>query len=355
MEAGVRNSIFPVFAYLTSDSFPFPIMAKSRALDKRRKSVKNIRKITRTMELVATAQFKKSMELAVAADAYTRRLVEMVHDLSHSGQELSHPLLAERNQMQEEKDVVLLVLSANRGMCGGFNAGVMRLAAQRLKQLQEDYHDVHLEVSGKRGIAAFKFKKAEMKNSYIHLQDKPQMDQVMELADRYVAAFLNDEIDRLDVCYMKFESLSKQYPVVETLLPLAALTAEGDVNAIREEVKVDLKRAAAVKQANEIQADRKDRGAAGLNLRKNAQFEFLPSAESILDELIPKAFNSKLFKCFLDSAVGEQIARMVAMKAATENADSMITMLTTAYNRARQSQITNEITEIIGGADALEN
>lgn len=330
-------------------------MAKSRALDKRRKSVKSIRKITRTMELVATAQFKKSMELAVAADAYTKRLVELVGDLSHSGQELSHPLLVERNQPKEQKDVVLLVLSANRGMCGGFNAGVMRLAAQRLKQFQEDYHGIDLEVSGKRGIAAFKFKKAEMKKTYIHLQDKPTLEQVTELADRYLAAFLNDEIDRLDVCYMKFESLSKQYPVVETLLPLTALTAEGDVNAIKEEAKVDLKRAAAVKQADQVQADRQDKGAAGLKMDMNAQFEFLPSAESILEELIPKAFNSKLFKCFLDSAVGEQIARMVAMKAATENADQMIQMLTTAYNRARQSQITSEITEIVGGADALEN
>ena len=330
-------------------------MAKARALDKRRKSVKSIRKITRTMELVATAQFKKSMELAVAADAYTKRLVELVHDLSTSGQELSHPLLVERNQPKEQKDVTLLVLSANRGMCGGFNSGVMRLAYQRLAQLRENYSGVSLEVSGKRGISAFKFKKANIVKEYIHLQDKPQMELVTELAEHYVEDFLADKIDRLDVCYMKFESMGKQYPVVETLLPLTELTAEGDVNAIKEEVKVDLKQAALVKQADEMTKDRKDKGAAGLKSLGNVQFEFLPSPESILEELVPKAFNSKLFKCFLDSAVGEQIARMTAMKAATDNADQMITMLTTAYNRARQSQITNEITEIIGGADALEN
>ncbi len=330
-------------------------MAKARALDKRRKSIKSIRKITRTMELVATAQFKKAMDRAVAADSYTQRLVGLVNDLTHSGLELNHPLLVERKQDRSQKDVALLVLSANRGMCGGYNAGVMRLAIQRLKQLQDDYAGVHLEVSGKRGIGAFKFRKSEMVQAYTHFQDKPTLEQVTEIADRYLEEFTADKIDRLDVCYMKFVSLSRQYPVVETLLPITSLTAEGDVNAIKDEGKVDLKRAAAVVGADKITANATDMGAAGLKARGSAQFEFLPSPESILEELIPKAFKAKLFKCFLDAAVGETIARMVAMKAATENADKMIGLLTTSYNRARQSQITNEILEIISGADALEN
>ncbi len=307
------------------------------------------------MELVATAQFKKSMTLAIAADAYTKRLVDLVNDLSHSGEELSHPLLVERTQPIEQKDVVLLVLSANRGMCGGFNAGVMRLAAQRLATLQNDYSGVSLEVSGKRGIAAFRFRRAKIDNEYLDLQDKPQLEQIDDLAEKYMEDFLADKFDRLDVCYTKFESMSKQYPVIETLLPITELTAEGDINAVSEEAKVDLKRAALVKQADAVTKDRSDKGAAGLNMSSNIPFEFLPNPDSILEELIPKAFKSKLFKCFLDSAVSEQIARMVAMKAATENADAMITMLSTAYNRARQTQITSEITEIVGGADALAN
>jgi len=330
-------------------------MAKARALDKRRKSIRSIRKITRTMELVATAQFKKAMDRAVAAEAYTERLVGLVQDLTNSGLELNHPLLVERKMDRSQKDVALLVLSANRGMCGGYNAGVMRLAIQRLKQLQADYAGVHLEVSGKRGIAAFKFRKAELTQSYTHFQDKPTLEQVTEIADRYLEEFTTGKIDRLDICYMKFASLSRQYPVVETLLPIASLTAEGDVNAIKDEGKVDLKRAAMIAGADKVTASGTDKGAAGLKARGNAQFEFLPSPESILEELIPRAFRSKIFKCFLDAAVGETIARMVAMKAATENADKMIGLFTTAYNRARQSQITNEILEIISGADALEN
>ena len=330
-------------------------MAKSRALDKRRKSVRSIRKITRTMELVATAQFKKAMEKAVAADAYTRRLVSLVRDLAES-EPLSHPLLVERKLERSQKNVILLTLSANRGMCGGFNAGVMRLATQRLKGFQKDYGNASLEVSGKRGISAFKFRGVDIARSYIHLQDKPTLDLVTELADHYLELFITKKIDRLDVCYTKFESISKQYPVVETLLPIADLTVEGDVNAIKDDSDRDLKKAALVRQADDMVADGADRGAARLKSRGNSTlFEFLPSPEDILEELIPKAFKAKLFKCFLDSAVNEQIARMVAMKSATESADKMIALLTTSYNRARQSQITNEILEIISGADALAN
>jgi F-type H+-transporting ATPase subunit gamma len=309
------------------------------------------------MELVATAQFKKAMEKAVAADSYTKRLIGLVHDLSESGDHYSHPLLIERRQDRSQKDVALLVLSANRGMCGGYNAGVMRLALQRLKSFQADYSGVYLDVSGKRGISSFKFRGSEVANAYIHLQDKPTLDKVTELADRYLEDFITDKIDRLDVCYTKFESLSRQYAVVETLLPVAELTVEGDVNAVQDDPEmsdISLKRAALVKQANEITADHVDKNIAGLSERGNKLFDFLPSSQSVLEELIPKAFKAKLFKCFLDSAVSEQIARMVAMKAATENADKMIAMLTTTYNRARQYQITSEILEIISGADALE-
>ena len=330
-------------------------MAKSRALDKRRKSVRSIRKITRTMELVATAQFKRAMEKTVAADAYTKRLVSLVHDLAQSGEPLSHPLLVERKQDRSQKDVVLLTLSANRGMCGGFNAGVMRLATQRLKSFQKDYAGVFLEVSGKRGISAFKFRGMDIAQSYTDLQDKPTLEAISELADHYLELFIADKIDRLDVCYTKFESISRQYPVVETLLPIVELTVEGDVNAVKDDTAQDLKKAALARQADSLIADGTDLGAARLKSRDNTLFEFLPSPEDILEELIPKAFKAKLYKCFLDSAVNEQIARMVAMKSATESADKMIGLLTTAYNRARQSQITNEILEIISGADALAN
>jgi F-type H+-transporting ATPase subunit gamma len=307
------------------------------------------------MELVATAQFKKAMEKAIAADAYTKRLVTLVHDLSEH-EWIENPLIEEAKKDPSQKKVVLLTLSANRGMCGGFNAGVMRLANHRLQELRNEFGTVSLEVSGKRGISAFKFRGMKIDQTYTNLQDKPSLQLIDDLAEHFLKLFLSQKIDRLDVCYVKFESISKQYPVVETLLPVAELMPEGDINAINADANVDFKTMIMLKKADDAIADGEDYGVAQLKTwDRNALFEFITSMHSIVEEVIPLAFKAKLFKCFLDSAVNEQIARMVAMKSATESADKMISLLTTAYNRARQSQITSEILEIISGADALAN
>lgn len=290
-------------------------MAKARALDKRRKSVRNIRKITRTMELIATARFKQSMDRASAATAYTRRITALVGDLAQAGLEVSHPLLDPR---PEPKKALLLVLTANRGLCGGYNASVMRLALARWKQLNEEVPETSLEVSGKRGISGLRFRGIKPSETFTHFEDKPKFEEVELLANRYLEAYETRQLDRLEVVYTRFESVSRQQAVVETLLPLSELPG-GEAA-----------------------------GEAG-----QSQYEFLPSAESILEEVVPLSFKVKLYKCFLDAAVSEQIARMVAMKAATENADSMIGNLSMAYNRARQGQITGELLEIIGGAEAL--
>lgn len=290
-------------------------MAKARALDRRRKAIRNIRKITRTMELISTARFKRAMDRAVAATAYTRRITALVGHLARRGLEVSHPLLQER---PEPKRALLLVLAANRGLCAGYNGNVVRLALARRHQLMETVPQVRLEVSGKRGISAFRFRKIQPDEAFTHFEDKPSFAEVDVLATRYLADFLAGQLDRLDVVYTKFESASQQHAVVETLLPLSDLNSADEESSAAE-----------------------------------PQYEFLPSAESILEEVVPTSFKVRLFKCFLDAAVSEQIARMVAMKAATENADSMISQLSMAYNRARQGQITGELLEIIGGAEAL--
>src|SRR4029079_590820 len=293
-------------------------MAKARALDRRRKSIGNIRKITRTMELIATARFKKAMDRAHAATAYTRRITQLVTDLANSGLEVSHPLLEARDQIN---NVTLLVLSANRGLCGGYNSNVVRTAQVRYAELRVQTANVQLEVSGKRGIGAFKFRGYEAKELFTHFEDKPSFAEVDVLANRYLEAYITRRLDRLDVAYMRFESISKQIATVETLLPLGSLGSVRNTTAT----------AAAP-----------------------SQYEFLPSAESILEEVVPTSFKVKLFKCFLDAAVSEQLARMVAMKAATENAGELIKLLSRQYNRARQSQITGEIMEILGGVEALK-
>jgi len=295
-------------------------MAKARALDRRRKSIRSIRKITRTMELISRARFKKAMDRAIAASAYTKRMTKLVGDLARSGLPVSHPLLLPR---EETHRAILLVLTANRGLCGGYNGSIMRLATARYKELLAAVEELRLEVSGKRGISALKFRNVKIDERYTQFEDKPRFDEVNLLADRYLDEFTTGRLDRLDVAYTKFISSSKQQAVVETLLPL------GGLEGVEEEEETKHEHIG------------------------ETPYEFLPSAESILDEVVPTSFKVKLFKCFLDAAVSEQIARMVSMKAATENADEMIGMLSTAYNRARQGQITGELLEIIGGAEAL--
>ena len=292
-------------------------MANAKALDKRRKSVRNIRKITRTMELIATARFKKAMDRAVAATSYTQRITEVVGNLADSGTEVQHPLLEDR---QSTENATLIVLTGNRGLCGGYNGSVVREAINHHQNLSELYDNVNLVVSGKRGITNLSFRGLVVDKSYTHFEDQPKFDEVQPIADALMDQFIAGKLDRLDVAYTRFITSSKQQAVVETLLPLGKV--EGDEEA-------------------------------GGTI--NTDYEFMPSAESILEEVVPTSFRIKLFKCFLDAAVSEQIARMVAMKSATENADEMIANLSMTYNRARQSQITGEIMEIIGGVEALKS
>jgi F-type H+-transporting ATPase subunit gamma len=290
-------------------------MAKARTFDKRRKSIKNIRKITRTMELISTARFKRAMDRAIAASAYSKRIAKLTGDLAQSGLEIVHPLLQPR---PEPQTAALLVLTANRGLCGGYNASIMRMATARLREMREEIPAVRLEVSGKRGISAFRFRDIEIHERFTHFEDKPAFEEVNLLAERYLNDFRAGRLDRFDVVYTRFESAGRQQAAVETLLPLVQPETAGE-----------------------------------MRFGPETPYEFLPSAESILDEILPTSFKVRLFKCFLDAGVSEQIARMTAMKAATENADSMISSLSMAYNRARQGQITGELLEIIGGAEAL--
>lgn len=295
-------------------------MAKARAIIKRLKAVRNVRKITRTMELVATARFKKAMDRAVEAAAYTRKISEIVADLSQTlaaaGSSISHPLLQQR---ETEKKSILLIITSNRGLCGGYNGGVLRLSQHRIREANAAGVGLDVEVSGKRGIGFFKFQKMPITRSYTHFEDKPTYEEVDALGSRYIEAFIKGEIDRLDVAFTQFETMARQKAIVQTLLPIG---------------KLETAQAPAAKSS--------------------VEYEFLPTPTEILEEIVPASFKARLFKCFLDAAVSEQIARMVAMKSATDNADEMIRTIRAQYNRARQSQITSELSEIIGGAAALE-
>ena len=198
-------------------------MAKARALDRRRKSIRNIRKITRTMELISTAQFKRAMDRAAAATAYTRRIMALVVHLAESEVEIAHPLLRPR---PDPSRAILLVLAANRGLCGGYNAGIFRLANAQYGKMKAELPEVSLEVAGKRAISAFRFRKIPLAQTFTHFEDKPSFAEVDVLATRYLKDYLDGRLDRLDVVYTKFESASRQHAVAETLLPVGDFEGE---------------------------------------------------------------------------------------------------------------------------------
>lgn len=289
-------------------------MAKTRELVRRRKAIANIKKITRTMELIATARFKKAMDRASEAAAFTRKIAELAADLSASATDVKHPLLEVRTEI---KACRLLVLGSNRGLCGGYNAAILRLGHARVRELQAAGTALKLDVSGKRIITNLRYQRIIPENAYTKFEDKPKFEEVDEIAERYIREYTSGAVDRVDIVYTKFLNAARQVATVETLLPLAPVSAEPKA-------------------------------------AKTIEYEFLPSAREILETILPTSFKVRLFKAFLDAAVSEQIARRVAMKQATESAEDMAKSLAREYNRARQAQITKEIAEIVGGVEALK-
>ncbi|MEM8963611.1 MAG: ATP synthase F1 subunit gamma [Acidobacteriota bacterium] len=288
-------------------------MANRRELVKRRKAVRNIRKITRTMELIATSRFQKAYSDAIAGRPYSDKLGELVADLARAAGELRHPLM-ETNDADRES---LLVITSNRGLCGAYNANVLRSAVGWLDD-QENPVDVHMV--GKKGLSYFRFLGREVAESTTSIDDRPRFPQIEPVAQAQIDRFLAGEISSVSVVYMRFISTGVQRPEVIRLLPLTP----------------DL-----------VGADSDTTGPA-------IEYEISPSPEALLDDLLPASVRQRLFQCFLDAAVSEQVARMVAMKAATDAAGDMIKDISRQYNRARQTHITMELLDIVGGAAALE-
>ena len=299
-------------------------MANLRVLVKRRKAVRNIRKITKTMELIATSRFQRALKRAQEADAYTRKIAELAADLSKNAGDVSHPLLVTR----PVKKSLLLVITANRGLCGGYNGSVVREAMGAVRAYKSGDVPFDLESAGRRGIAFFRFQGITRAKEYTNFEDKPTFAEVDVIASHYIDLFTSGQIDEVKVAYTKFITAARQQAVVETLLPLSSVA----VASTKVTPAATPTAAASTKVA----------------------YEFLPDAGEILEELVPAALKVRLFKMFLDAAVSEQIARRVAMKAATENAGDLIKEITRIYNRTRQANITKEISELIAGSEALK-
>ena len=300
-------------------------MAKAREITKRRKAVRNIYKITRVMQMVATARFQRALKRAKGTRPYLDKLSAIVQDTLLGAQgsaELHrHPLLISRTPCRR---TAILVVTSNRGLAGGYNSQILRLATQNIRQLEEAGQQVDIHVAGRKGAAYFRFARREVKAAYTGISDNARFDEVLPVSQRLMDDYAGQSIDAIKIIYMRFISVGQQKATALDVLPVEPLETE-DV-------------------ANEK----------GRPSRLDACSEYSPDAGELLVDLVPTMVRAATFQAFVDAAVSEQIARMMAMSAATENADSMIKLLTREYNRARQSQITSELSELMGGVEALK-
>jgi F-type H+-transporting ATPase subunit gamma len=320
-------------------------MANRRELVRRRKSVRNIRKITRTMQLIATARFQAAFNRAMATKPYTQKLAELVADLSRAAGDVDHPLLATHDEVKRS---ALVVLTSARGLAGGYNAHVLRAAVSHLDAQATDGIETRVHMIGKKGIGYFRFLRRPMAEQIPTFGERPKFEQVEPIANALIDAFLEGEIASAYVAYMRFVSAGQQRPEVLRLLPL---TAPADGAAPAPGAAPAAGGAAPAPAAGAGDAGAPDAAAAARP--RTVDYELSPSPRELLDELLPAIIRARLFQAFNDALVSEQVARMVAMKAATDAAGDMIKALSRQYNRARQTQITMELLDIVGGSNAL--
>ncbi len=338
-------------------------MAKARAIVKRRKAVRNIKKITKTMQMIATAKFQKSLKRAVGTKPYTLKVRELVRELAASVGNVQHPLLRQPSEEDRTNRIALLVLTSNRGLAGAYNGSVLRAAGHFLRQQDAAGKAVDLSVVGKKGINYFTFQKRPIAQR-LEAQDTPRFADVERIANQFMQRFVSGEVDAVYIAYMNFISTGVQRPDVMALLPLAGVAeaaehlaqqvaerqsaAEAVGDRSSAEVAMLAQHEGAGRSAGQVRADAHE-------LHAQTIYNFSPGPKELLDELLPLTVRTALFQCFLDATTSEHVARMVSMKSATDNADKMVKTLTMQYNRARQSQITTELSEIMGGVEAMKS
>jgi F-type H+-transporting ATPase subunit gamma len=332
-------------------------MAKARAIVKRRKAVRNIRKITKTMQMIATAKFQKSLKRAVGAKPYTMKLRELVTELAGSVGDVEHRLLrrpgsvgADGQPVPLTNRIALMVITSNRGLAGAYNGSILRAANNFIKQQEAAGKHVDLYISGKKGFSFFNFQKRPITQRYDLQGDVPKFTDVERIANDFMNQFTSGKIDSVHVAYMNFISTSTQRAQVLTLLPLAGVAAAVDRLAL------EVAEGEAQAKAGALDARRSGADVTISPAGKQSQviYDFSPAPVELLDELLPLTVKTALFQAFLDATTSENVARMIAMKSATDNADKIVKALTMEYNRARQSQITTELSEIMGGVEAMK-
>ncbi len=297
-------------------------MAKPRELKRRIRSVQNTRKITKTMELVSTSKLKRAQDRVVGARPYAQALAEVIGELYSPELAERFPLLRQPGHSGRGAGVrraALLLITSNRGLCGAFNANLIREARRRLEELERQDAHTELHLVGRKGISYFKFTKREPASQRIDIGDRPTLEHAAELVKPLMERFSKGDLDAVDVVFAKFNSAVSTPPTTLRILPIEPPAAKG-----------------------------------GEGRRRAANYILKPSAEEILEHLLPLYVQNQMYRALVETAAAEHGARRTAMKNATDAGQDMLTILQRTFNRARQAQITQELAEIVGGAEALK-
>ncbi len=290
-------------------------MAQLREIKNRIGAVKTIGRITKTMQMIATAKFTAAGHRAEQSRPYSQMIDEMVRQVASRAEDYASPLIDGPSE-RAGKDL-LLVICSDRGLCGAYNANILRISSKhRLSLIDES--DVVVETAGKKATGFFKFQGVEVSRAYA-VGDTPKYEDVEAIAAKYLERYLEGEFDNIYVASMRYISVSRQNPTITKLLPLSRPEASNTDITVRQDV-----------------------------------YDFTPSAAELLDTLLPTTINTLLYQLFVEAAVSEHVMRMIAMKAASDNAKDFGRTLNRKFNRARQAQITTELTEIVSGVAALE-
>ena len=291
-------------------------MAGSKEIRTKIKSVQNTRKITKAMEMVAASKMRKAQERMRHARPYGDKIRNIAAHLAHANPEYRHPFLVKREGV---KDAGVIVVTSDKGLCGGLNTNVLRLALIKLREFEGEGRKVQLTAIGNKGFAFLQRFGANTVSHVTGLGDTPRMDKLIGPVKVQVDAYTNGTIGALYIVYTRFINTMKQEPVVEQLLPLPA-----------ERLKTESRAA-----------------------RQNWDYLYEPDARAVLDQLLTRYLEQIIYQSVAENIASEQSARMVAMKAASDNASSVIDDLTLVYNKTRQAAITKELSEIVGGAAAV--
>ena len=287
-------------------------MPGSKEIRTKIKSVQNTRKITKAMEMVAASKMKKAQERMRAARPYGEKIRNVAAHLSHANPEYRHPFLVSRDTV---KRIGIIVVTADKGLCGGLNTNVLRLALNRMKEWGAQGEEFEVCAIGNRGLGFMQRLGADVVSHVVGLGDKPHMEKLIGAIKVMLDDYTQDRFDRLMIFYTKFINTMKQEPVMEQLLPLAGERLGVPTGAW--------------------------------------DYIYEPEAKTVLDQVLTRYIEALIYQAVSENMASEQSARMVAMKAASDNAGNVIDELTLIYNKTRQASITKELSEIVGGAAAV--